>query len=106
MADGGSPMAMHTPDEMEEILLEDMEDRGMSDEEIEDYVSSEEEKYDQIMGTNVREERSKKREKQKRVINKDGTVSSARVNRAPPVKYQEDELGAGGIYTDPKEPEL
>jgi len=98
MADGGNPMAMHTPDEMEEILLEDMEERGMTDSEIEDYVSEEEDKYDQVMGTNIHQERKRKREKQKRVINKDGTVSSSRINRAQPIKYQEDELGAPPEY--------
>ncbi|KAH8061729.1 hypothetical protein JL722_3678 [Aureococcus anophagefferens] len=65
MADMGNPMAMHTPLEMEEILLEDMEERGMSEDEIEAYIHEEEDKYDQQMGTNIRAERHQKKEKQK-----------------------------------------
>ena len=68
MADMGNPMAMHTPSEMEEILLEDMEERGMSEDEIEAYIHEEEDKYDQQMGTNIRAERHQKKEKQKRVV--------------------------------------
>ena len=63
--DMGNPMAMHTPLEMEEILLEDMEERGMSEDEIEAYIHEEEDKYDQQMGTNIRAERHQKKEKQK-----------------------------------------
>ena len=66
--DMGNPMAMHTPSEMEEILLEDMEERGMSEDEIEAYIHEEEDKYDQQMGTNIRAERHQKKEKQKRVV--------------------------------------
>ncbi|KAH8052373.1 hypothetical protein JL722_10206 [Aureococcus anophagefferens] len=53
---------------MEEILLEDMEERGMSEDEIEAYIHEEEDKYDQQMGTNIRAERHQKKEKQKRVV--------------------------------------
>ena len=70
MADMGNPMAMHTPSEMEEILLEDMEERGMSEDEIEAYIRDEEDKYDEQMGTNIRAERRRRKEKLKRVVSK------------------------------------
>ena len=81
MADMGNPMAMHTPSEMEEILLEDMEERGMSEDEIEAYIREEEDKYDEQMGTNIRDERRRKNAKLKRVVSK-SRVEAKPTNKA------------------------
>ena len=86
MADMGNPMAMHTPSEMEEILLEDMEERGMSEDEIEAYIREEEDKYDEQMGTNIRDERRRKNAKLKRV------VSKSRVEAKPTDKAHDADL--------------
>lgn len=83
LTDGGQATMMQRPGDMEEMLVEDMYERGMSEAEVEAYLEDEEEKYDAAMGTNMRVERRQTRAKKKKVVTSTVREKRRRKRKAP-----------------------